>query len=171
MASGNSPRRRSHCSSGPSRWLRAPTPGGAQIQLSVEGMTCSGCARKVADCLRAVPGVRSVDVQLDSGRAEVQWKPSVSPDEEGLVDAVTKAGFKAHLAASVTSPGEVSLVPVGRVAVQCCRRLSPHRAAVHSGVGIWGGDGALVPLAGFFPGVTRPGSFAALGSTAARGIS
>src|SRR5690349_7756371 len=38
-----------------------------QTELAVEGMTCSGCARNVTEALRAIPGVASVDVQLDAG--------------------------------------------------------------------------------------------------------
>ena len=38
----------------------------------VTGMTCEGCARTVTEKLSAVPGVQSVQVNLEKGQASVQ---------------------------------------------------------------------------------------------------
>ncbi|MHC1764054.1 MAG: heavy metal translocating P-type ATPase [Verrucomicrobiia bacterium] len=66
-------------------------------QLAVAGMTCSGCARNVTQALRNVPGIDGADVQLDEGRAIVQWQPDFPVDEDALIKAVERAGFDARL--------------------------------------------------------------------------
>jgi Cu+-exporting ATPase len=63
------------------------------IQLSIEGMTCSGCANAVTRALSKVPGVTDVTVDLDAARARI--KGQASPP--ALVAAVEKAGFGAAL--------------------------------------------------------------------------
>ncbi len=72
-------------------------PSRAATRLIVRGMTCSGCARKVTQALRNVPGIDGADVQLDEGRAVVQWQPDILVDEDALVQAVGRAGFQARV--------------------------------------------------------------------------
>lgn len=73
-------------------WLaRRPIPVSA-VTLSVEGMTCNGCARKVENTLREVAGVTSVIVDLEDKRAVVTGTAQASP----LIDAVQAAGFRAQ---------------------------------------------------------------------------
>jgi len=48
------------------------------IDVTVEGMTCEGCATKVRSALTATDGVASADIDMASGRV------SVHPD--GTVD-------------------------------------------------------------------------------------
>jgi P-type Cu+ transporter len=76
----------------------------AVSRLAVRGMTCGGCARHVTDALRAVTGVASADVQLESGRAAVQWQPGFTADGRALIDAVKQAGYSAELASSAAAP-------------------------------------------------------------------
>ena len=61
----------------------------------VGGMTCQNCARQVAEAIRSVPGVKSVEVQLEAGRAKVQWMPGVAPEPQRVLDAVKGAGYEA----------------------------------------------------------------------------
>src|SRR6266498_3353864 len=49
------------------------TPSAARTELSVAGMTCSGCARTVTDALQAVPGVASAAVSLETKSASERW--------------------------------------------------------------------------------------------------
>jgi Cu+-exporting ATPase len=62
------------------------------IQLSIEGMTCSGCVNAVTRALSKVPGVTSVAVDLDAAQAKVNGRV----DPQILVAAVEKAGFAAQ---------------------------------------------------------------------------
>jgi Cu+-exporting ATPase len=61
--------------------------------LSVEGMTCASCVRRVERALASVTGVEAVTVNLATGRAEV----SASPDVElaDLIVAAQQAGYGA----------------------------------------------------------------------------
>jgi Cu+-exporting ATPase len=61
------------------------------VQLSIEGMTCSGCVNAVTRALSKVPGVTSVAVDLDAAQAKVNGRV----DPQILVAAVEKAGFAA----------------------------------------------------------------------------
>jgi Cu+-exporting ATPase len=78
--------------------LRSP----AATKLIVRGMTCSGCARNVTQALQNVPGVAAADVQLEEGRAAVQWQPDFPVDESALIEAVKKAGYEARLESAGT---------------------------------------------------------------------
>jgi len=64
-------------------------------ELTVEGMTCSGCARTVTRVLQAVPGVANATVNLEAGQVVVQWNPSAKPDPASLTAAVSNAGYTA----------------------------------------------------------------------------
>lgn len=48
--------------------------------INITGMACAGCAAKVKKALEAVPGVKSVNVELAEKRAVV--------DVEGVADQV-----------------------------------------------------------------------------------
>jgi len=63
------------------------------IQLSIEGMACSGCVNAVTRALSKVPGVTNVTVDLDAALARI--KGQASPP--ALLAAVEKAGFGASL--------------------------------------------------------------------------
>ncbi|HET9148445.1 MAG TPA: heavy metal-associated domain-containing protein [Acetobacteraceae bacterium] len=61
--------------------------------LSISGMTCSGCVNSVTRALSRVSGVSDVAVDLDAGKARV----SGSADPQALLAAVEKAGYEASL--------------------------------------------------------------------------
>src|SRR5437899_1980805 len=65
--------------------------------LAVEGMSCSNCARHVAEAIQTVPGVRNVDVSLESRRALVHWSAGAAREVPGLIKAVEQAGYKAQV--------------------------------------------------------------------------
>lgn len=64
-----------------------------RIELVIEGMGCEGCVAAVEKALRAVPGVRTVAVDLEAGRAAVEHDGT---DPTALVRAVEKAGYDAR---------------------------------------------------------------------------
>jgi uncharacterized protein len=61
-----------------------------QMELDVQGMTCGGCAKKVRGALLEVPGVATVEVSHEAGRA-ILTGPKL--DANSLGDAIDKAGF------------------------------------------------------------------------------
>jgi copper chaperone CopZ len=59
--------------------------------INVTGMTCQNCVRHVRDALTALPGVRSVDVDVTAGRVEISADRPL-PREE-LRAALDEAGY------------------------------------------------------------------------------
>lgn len=59
--------------------------------VTVNGMTCSCCIKKVSDKVGALPGVTGVDVDLTDGKVTIE---GIAPERTALADAVTAAGFQ-----------------------------------------------------------------------------
>ncbi len=57
---------------------------------TVRGMTCGHCVASVTEEVQAVPGVQSVDVELDSGRLTVTG----DIEESTVRTAVEEAGYQ-----------------------------------------------------------------------------
>lgn len=70
--------------------------------LNVTGMTCDGCTSKVANALKAIPGVHDVVVSLSTGEAAVRYDEQLtSPDQ--LKSAVKGAGYVVDMAKAASS--------------------------------------------------------------------
>lgn len=65
----------------------------ATTTLNITGMSCSHCVNAVKNALTDVPGVQSVEVNLDQGTATVQ-----GGDVQALIAAVTEEGYEASQA-------------------------------------------------------------------------
>ena len=64
------------------------------IELSVDGMTCGHCVMSVSEELSEIPGVKNVDVILNSGATSKVTVLTDTPlDDTALSDAVSEAGF------------------------------------------------------------------------------
>jgi copper chaperone len=71
--------------------------------LAVTGMTCGGCVDSVTDALRAIGGVKDVNVSLASASATIQFDERLTSADE-LALAVRQAGYEAgDVAADRTS--------------------------------------------------------------------
>lgn len=60
-------------------------------ELKIEGMSCMHCVKHATDALQAVPGVSSVNVDLESKTAKLELNAEVSND--ALKKAVANAGY------------------------------------------------------------------------------
>ena len=60
--------------------------------LNVKGMTCQCCVASVTRVLKALPGVRDVEVTLDPGRATVSYDASRA-SVPALKAAIEDAGY------------------------------------------------------------------------------
>jgi mercuric reductase len=69
--------------------------GAALTALSVTGMTCAHCARRVTEALQRVPGVESAVVSLPDKKAQIRWRAGFTGNTAALVNAVAAAGYKA----------------------------------------------------------------------------
>ena len=64
------------------------------IELSVDGMTCGHCVMSVKEELGEIPGVKNVDVILNSGAtSKVTVLTDKALEDSALGDAVSEAGF------------------------------------------------------------------------------
>jgi copper chaperone CopZ len=73
--------------------------GGEQaevVKISVEGMSCSGCAGTVAAEIKKVPGVADCDVDMKRKMAVVTLARA-DVDRDALVAAVEQAGYEAEI--------------------------------------------------------------------------
>lgn len=66
--------------------------------LNVSGMTCGSCVRHVDRALRALAGVRDVEVRLREGRVQVKHDPSGAP-AASMIGALRAAGYEGSVAA------------------------------------------------------------------------
>jgi Cu+-exporting ATPase len=63
-----------------------------ELQLPVEGMTCATCAGRIERVVGKLEGITSVDVNLATERAAVEYDPEVVAVEE-VAAAIERAGF------------------------------------------------------------------------------
>ncbi len=66
----------------------------AELELSIEGMHCDGCVRRVTNALAGVKGVQVDSVKV--GSARVEFDPVAATSDE-IVAAVVRIGFKAQV--------------------------------------------------------------------------
>jgi copper chaperone len=60
--------------------------------MNVTGMTCGGCTGKVEKALKAIPGVKDVQVSLSAASATVQFDETLASTVQ-LASAVKAAGY------------------------------------------------------------------------------
>ncbi|CAN5639126.1 copper chaperone CopZ [soil metagenome] len=67
----------------------------ATATLKISGMTCQHCVRAVTDALEGQDGVSRADVDLEGGRARVEYDAGlVTPAD--LANAVVDEGYEAE---------------------------------------------------------------------------
>ena len=66
--------------------------------LNVTGMTCSHCQKSVQEALQGVEGVRTARVDLQQGRAVVEYDEAKTNPSD-MAEAVAGAGYEAEEAA------------------------------------------------------------------------
>ncbi|MDG3005641.1 heavy metal translocating P-type ATPase [Paludisphaera mucosa] len=81
-------------------------------EIAVRGMTCGHCVGSVTRAIEAVPGVESVVVDLEAGRAEVSVDPAVAR-REAVERAIHEAGYATEDLGPPTSPSPIVAI-VGR---------------------------------------------------------
>jgi copper chaperone len=65
-----------------------------RAMLSIEGMHCEGCVRRVTAALRGVEGVEPDSVEV--GSAQVSFDPDRASAEE-IASAVNRIGFSSQI--------------------------------------------------------------------------
>ena len=63
------------------------------LTLTVSGMSCMGCVNSVKNLVSALAGVTGVQVDLASGRVEVQHDPALA-STQAVRQAIEGAGYQ-----------------------------------------------------------------------------
>lgn len=116
------------------------------LPISIKGMTCKSCVSKVSKALKEA-GAQEVRVSLESGLASVV--PAKNSNPRDLVQAVTKAGFKAQVV-----PVAVYALSVEGMTCQACaskvsKALSSFPAAYKVKVDVQKGRAVVMGPKGF----------------------
>jgi copper chaperone len=64
----------------------------AQVALRITGMTCGHCVAAVTKALQSVPGVESVEVNLEKGQGLIKGQAEAAQ----LIKAVESEGYEAE---------------------------------------------------------------------------
>ncbi|GAV20677.1 copper chaperone [Mariprofundus micogutta] len=64
--------------------------------IQVDGLSCPFCAYGLEKNLKKVSGVKTVKIDMKTGKATVALKPNTQVDDQTLRQAVKKAGFTAR---------------------------------------------------------------------------
>ncbi len=68
-----------------------------ELTLSIDGMTCASCVRRVERALTAVPGVTDASVNLALGQALVHASGDIATLSSATTQAIDHAGYAAHV--------------------------------------------------------------------------
>jgi len=74
-----------------------------QVEIAIDGMTCDSCVQAITHELSRLEGVRSVEVDLDGGKATVTFTEGQG-DPATFEQAIETIGYQA-------TPGEAAPVP------------------------------------------------------------
>jgi len=96
-----------------------------RTELTVEGMHCASCARRVERTLAGQDGVTAANVNLASARATVRYDPS-SVSIEALRESIEKIGY--GLAGPSQAPEDGDDAAAGNAAPGCGTRWGPGRS-------------------------------------------
>ena len=85
----------------------------ARTSLTIEGMTCGGCAAAVKLHLKRTEGVTAYDVSYENKRAEVTYDPDRTTPQK-IADSVAKTGYRVTVvgAAPATAPAASVKMPI-----------------------------------------------------------
>lgn len=81
--------------------------GFLQTSLSVPGIHCGGCLRRVEKALTALKGVEDARANLSAKTVTVRWHNDDAPPP--MIEALEQAGYKAHLYETLQPGGDAVL--------------------------------------------------------------
>ncbi|NME06880.1 copper ion binding protein [Psychrobacillus sp. BL-248-WT-3] len=63
-----------------------------QVTIQVQGMTCGGCVKSVENSVSALSGVEKVNVQLETGKVNIEFNDSKT-DIKQITDTIEGKGY------------------------------------------------------------------------------
>jgi Cu+-exporting ATPase len=100
----------------------ATGPAEASVELSISGMTCASCARRIEQVLAHTDGVLTASVNLATERGTVRYNPRVVQVAD-LIRAVERAGYGATEVVAGTGATAHAAVPADTEAERRQREL------------------------------------------------
>ena len=94
--------------------------------FEIEGMTCAACVRRVERRIGKLEGVEQVQVNLATERMNVRFDQDVL-DEEGIVQAVEKAGYGARVREDGRDRHQTVALNIGGMTCAACVRRVERR--------------------------------------------
>lgn len=73
----------------------------SEITLRIDGMHCGACVRRVSQALASTEGVEVKEVRVGAARIATEQD---GPAAERAIDALSKAGYPAHLETTSSTP-------------------------------------------------------------------
>ena len=67
-----------------------------RVEITIEGMHCSGCASGIKSMLKRTPGIVSAEVSFETKTANVEYNPA-DISREKIVEVITNLGYKARI--------------------------------------------------------------------------
>jgi mercuric ion binding protein len=64
--------------------------------IAVDGLSCPFCTYGLEKNLKKMDGIKTVNIDMKTGKATVVLKPDAHVDDQALRQAVKKAGFTAR---------------------------------------------------------------------------
>ncbi len=92
------------CGGGKSQKPSETPAATATINLSIEGMTCTGCENTICSNLEKIPGVKSVTASHTNGNAVIEYEEG-KVDTAKIKETVDGLGYKAVKVTPVTEGG------------------------------------------------------------------
>jgi Cu2+-exporting ATPase len=77
-----------------------------QTDLSVPGIHCGACMKKIEEAISAVPGVERARVNLSTKRVTIHWRADAAPP---FVESLNSIGYDAHLYDAATEAKDETL--------------------------------------------------------------
>ena len=63
-----------------------------QVTIHVQGMSCGGCVKSVENSVNALSGVEKVNVQLETGKVDIEFNDSQTNIKQ-ITDAIEGKGY------------------------------------------------------------------------------
>ncbi|MRR17697.1 MAG: copper-translocating P-type ATPase [Deltaproteobacteria bacterium] len=93
-----------------------------KVQLTIQGMTCATCVRRVEEGLRDTPGVLAASVNFATEKAQVEYDKNKT-DVAALENKVRDLGYEAFVDTAGLNQEKVTISVGGMTCAACVRRV------------------------------------------------
>ncbi len=80
------------CSGNKSKAVKDESLSPSLIEVSIKGMTCTGCEETIQTRVGGLEGVKSVKASFETGKAVIEYLPGVT-DTVKIKEMITRSGY------------------------------------------------------------------------------